>query len=350
MKPYRIVLGVAAAALLLFMIVLAGAAVVTSSQASAACQQQGTPVSSPGADVRSMGQIVAYFESQQIQPNAAAGIVGNLMQENSLDPSGAGIAQWGGAWFTDMVAWVTGQGLSATSLQGQLAYIVYNLRTNAGGHIREPGLLAKLNAAPDAATAATMFETGYEACSGVQGWMVVTVPSLCNDPRRKAEAGLALQASGGAPVTLLAVSPCGSPLGPDAAMKILAMAIGAEGGGYSQFNHATAFLDSPTELAAAGTDCSGYVSWLMGPEGLAVWPAPLATPGIPAAPDLQAGQGQYVTVWNNPLPGTAGHVWIVIMGRAFESAGGVGIHEMSSGEVRMYQAQGVYVPFHPVGL
>lgn len=145
------------------------------------------------------------------------------------------------------------------------------------------------------------------------------------------------------------LSDTGTSTGLAGAAKMLAAAQSAVGGTYSQANH-DAVDDTASQIQQLGTDCSGFVSYLMGPNGLGAWSQSCATPGIPSAPDLASGQGQYVTIWNNPNPGDAGHVWIEILGKYYESAGGVGVHQMSQAEVNQYLATGQYEPFHPVGM
>jgi len=137
--------------------------------------------------------------------------------------------------------------------------------------------------------------------------------------------------------------------------KLLALAKGAVGGPYSQANHATALLDNPAELKSRGTDCSGFVSWLMGPNGLGIWKGALATPDIASAPGIQAGAGKDITIYNNPLPGNSGHVFIEIAGQYFQSAGGgTGIQPIAPSVAAQMIAQGDngarYYPLHPKGL
>ena len=91
-------------------------------------------INAPSQATRTPGEVVRYLESQAFTPFAAAGVTGNLMQEstpaiNPLEPGG-GIAQWLGSRYTAMVSWVTGQGLDPNSLQGQLAFLAYDVRVN----------------------------------------------------------------------------------------------------------------------------------------------------------------------------------------------------------------------------
>jgi len=137
---------------------------------------------------------------------------------------------------------------------------------------------------------------------------------------------------------------CAATVGGVGAQRLLSIAQAAIGGPYSQPNHAAAFDHSAAWIKVNGTDCSGFVSWLLGPQGLGIWNQPLTTVGIPTGPHLLSGPGQQITIFNNPRPGNDGHVWIEILGRYFESAGGIGVHEMDSSEVAAYNAMGLYSP------
>jgi hypothetical protein len=141
----------------------------------------------------------------------------------------------------------------------------------------------------------------------------------------------------------------GAGAGLSGAAKMLAAAKAALGGAYNQGNH-NAVSDTGSQIQQQGTDCSGFVSYLMGPNGLGAWSQSYVTPGIPSAPDLQPGKGSYVTIWNNPNPGNSGHVWIEILGQYFESSGSGGVHQMDQGEVDHYLNSGEYQPFHPAGM
>jgi hypothetical protein len=147
----------------------------------------------------------------------------------------------------------------------------------------------------------------------------------------------------------LDVSGVGASTGLSGAARMLAAAKAALGGTYSQANH-DAVADTASQIQRSGTDCSGFVSYLMGPNGIGAWSQSYATPSIPTAPAMQPGQGSYVTIWNNPNPGNAGHVWIEILGQYFESSGSGGVHQMDQSEVNMYLKSGQYQPFHPAGM
>ena len=160
------------------------------------------PISPPPPGDLSAGQMVRWFESQGDSANASAGIVGNLEQESQLNPAqaGGGLAQWKPTWYGQMVAYAASVGLPPTSDQGQLAYLHYDLRTSYSS------LLASIDTAPDPGTAAEMFETIYEQCQGVVGYMDVLPGSLCEDANRKRYAVIALAQAGGSSTTTVPVS------------------------------------------------------------------------------------------------------------------------------------------------
>lgn len=182
-------------ALVIFMMVLfVGMFVVVEAGAlnSNGCGSS-APTLSDASNVKTAVDFVHYLESQGIAPNGAAGIVGNLQQESGLNPkeAGGGLAQWNPGWYATMVSWVSGRGMNPASAAGQLTYLVHDLQSSY------QKLLAELNSATSPEEAATMFETTYELCSGVVGYMQVLPNSLCNDPARRSYALAALKASGG---------------------------------------------------------------------------------------------------------------------------------------------------------
>ena len=99
-----------------------------------------------------------------------------------------------------MVAYAASVGLSPTSDQGQLVFLQYDLRTSYSS------LLSRMDTAPDPGTAAEMFETTYELCQGVVGYMDVIAGSLCEDGNRKLYAVRALAQAGGFSTTTVPVS------------------------------------------------------------------------------------------------------------------------------------------------
>lgn len=112
-----------------------------------------------------------YFVAKGLKNYQAAGIVGNLMQESSVNPTatepggpGRGIAQWsvGGRWDTsanDNVAWYASQQhQSAWSLQLQLDFTWYELT-----HFSGDGLAA-LRSSTNISAATIAFENDFERC------------------------------------------------------------------------------------------------------------------------------------------------------------------------------------------
>ena len=162
----------------------------------------GGPLPIPPSGMLNAGQMVRYFVQAGESPNAAAGIVGNLIQESGdLDPNipdgagGGGLAQWSISWYHERGAGrdaVTGRVRRAHHLapntdRAQLAFIVYDLRTGCAFYKAPPSgtLQSNLQSAPDPGTAATMFETGYEGCCGVTGLDGSDAGSLCDDSKRR---------------------------------------------------------------------------------------------------------------------------------------------------------------------
>jgi hypothetical protein len=113
-----------------------------------------------------------FFKNKGLTDRQSAGIVGNLIQESSVNPGakefgggpGRGIAQWstGGRWDTDHhdnMAWYANQhGLSKWSLDAQLDFVWYELHDH-GGY----GLSALKNSST-IAEATIAFENDFEGC------------------------------------------------------------------------------------------------------------------------------------------------------------------------------------------
>lgn len=154
----------------------------------------GTPtVGAPGSTVQTAAEMVRYLESEGVSPDGAAGIVGNLQQESGLNPTepGRGLAQWNPGWWAELVSYDNSVGQNSNTVTGQLMYIAEELHTDYSW------LLNDLNSARSPQAAAVMWETGYEKCSGVMGWMQVIPGSLCMSESRQQYAVNALRATGG---------------------------------------------------------------------------------------------------------------------------------------------------------
>jgi hypothetical protein len=261
-----------------------------------ACSPTGsTSLPAPPAGQLSGGQMVAYLRSAGESANAAAGIVGNLQQESGLNPTesdgggGGGLAQWNASWYhvrgshgeLSLDAFARSHGLPSSSDGAQLAYLAYDLKT------AYPSLLAKLNTAPDPATAATMFETGYEICSGVSGFMRVTPGSLCMDQNRRAFAVAAFsQAPGTISVGGSSAVPAAYAVGGGCAAN--ASFVGGQG------------LD-PIPGFTPGRDDMG-VDACANPGQPII--APAASTLVEVVANWYAGQPLLLLKFNQPLPGT----------------------------------------------
>jgi hypothetical protein len=207
---------------------------------------------------------------------------------------------------------------------------------------------ALLDPASIAANSPTSGSTGFAATlASAQTAQSGSTPAPAGDSAMSSSA-LSPFAAGSLSSTL-GVPTTGASTALSAATKMLAAAQAALGGAYNQGNH-NAVSDSSSQIRQMGTDCSGFVSYLMGPNGIGTWSQSYVTPNIPSAPGIQPGKGSYVTIWNNPNPGDAGHVWIEILGQYFESSGSGGVHQMDQSEVNQYLNSGQYQPFHPAGM
>jgi hypothetical protein len=134
----------------------------------------------------------AFFLGKGLKGFQAAGIVGNLDQESSMNPDsvqygggpGRGIAQWseGGRWNSDhddnVLSYAAGKGDSATSLTLQLDFIWYELTTFSGYG------LGRLRSSTNVTDATIAFQTDFEGCG------------QCDQSNRIAYAEAALSAYG----------------------------------------------------------------------------------------------------------------------------------------------------------
>jgi hypothetical protein len=133
-----------------------------------------------------------YFVNKGLTKAQAAGIVGNLIQESSVDPRaveygggpGRGIAQWsvGGRWdhsASDNVTWYANQhGVSRWALNTQLDFIWYELNHIGYG-------FGALKATTNVTDATVVFQNRYEICG------------TCDSSKRIAYAKQVLAAYGG---------------------------------------------------------------------------------------------------------------------------------------------------------
>src|SRR5262249_20512346 len=113
-----------------------------------------------------------FFVAKGLKRYQAAAIVGNLIQESSVNPNsvqygggpGRGIAQWsvGGRWDTehnDNVHWYAAKkGQSIHSLNLQLEFVWYELETFSGYG------LSKLKASSTITQATIDFQDDFEGC------------------------------------------------------------------------------------------------------------------------------------------------------------------------------------------
>ena len=133
------------------------------------------------------------------------------------------------------------------------------------------------------------------------------------------------------------------------AETMLVAAWSAVGGPYSQANH-DSFGQTAADLRRAGTDCSGFVSWVLDQVDPGFGNQTTVT--LPDQAGIQPGVGRYVTMWDRPLPGDLGHVIINILGTWFESGGSTtfnpagGIAPMSEAQAVGELTGGGFLPYH----
>ncbi|MCI5723400.1 MAG: phage tail tip lysozyme [Erysipelotrichaceae bacterium] len=102
---------------------------------------------------------------------AATGVLANMYQESKFDPTAGssyyGLCQWGGGRLTNLMNYCANNGLDYTSVDGQLAFMTYELNGSYSSTLS--GLQSVANTAEGAAEAATIFVSRYEGASHTVG-------------------------------------------------------------------------------------------------------------------------------------------------------------------------------------
>jgi cell wall-associated NlpC family hydrolase len=103
----------------------------------------------------------------------------------------------------------------------------------------------------------------------------------------------------------------------------------------------------------SGYDCSGFVSAVLHAGGYLS--QPVDTTALPQQAGMEAGPGQYVTVYDRALPGQSGHVIIQINGQFYESGGSHGAWGGGGGVEKIATPSASYLAsfptvLHPAGL
>ncbi|HET6870524.1 MAG TPA: hypothetical protein VFH80_31715 [Solirubrobacteraceae bacterium] len=104
---------------------------------------------------------------------------------------------------------------------------------------------------------------------------------------------------------------------------------------------------------SSGYDCSGFVSAVLHAGGYLS--QPVDTTRLPSQAGMEAGPGQYVTVYDRALPGQSGHVIIQINGQFYESGGSHGAWGGGGGVEKIGTPSAAYLAsfptvLHPAGL
>jgi cell wall-associated NlpC family hydrolase len=103
----------------------------------------------------------------------------------------------------------------------------------------------------------------------------------------------------------------------------------------------------------SGYDCSGFVSAVLHAGGYLS--APADTTSMPNQTGIEAGPGQYVTIYDRAQPGENGHVIIKINGQFYESGGSAGAWGGGGGVEKIGTPSASYLAsfpnvLHPAGL
>jgi hypothetical protein len=111
-------------------------------------------------------QIKDFFISQGLPEHAAAGIVGNIMQESGGDPNAInpqskafGLAQFLGSRKQGLFDYADSKGVSPTDASTQLEYMMQEMRGKDAGAVKALKLMGEVD---NAADAAKIFATHYE--------------------------------------------------------------------------------------------------------------------------------------------------------------------------------------------
>jgi cell wall-associated NlpC family hydrolase len=103
----------------------------------------------------------------------------------------------------------------------------------------------------------------------------------------------------------------------------------------------------------AGYDCSGFVSAVLHAGGYLS--SPQTTDTLPSVPGIEAGPGQYVTIYDRDETGQPGHVIVDLGGQFYESGGEVGPWGGGGGVEPIATPSAAYLAtfndvLHPAGL
>lgn len=175
-----------------------------------------------------------------------------------------------------------------------------------------------------------------------------SIANVINGTATQHSAGLGTTSSTGATTTTAAA---GDP--PAQVTAMLAAAQSVVGAPYSTAGHDTQGASAST-IKQLGTDCSGFVSWVLEAGGVNLGGSTQTTVTLKSLSSMLPGPGQYVTIYDKPLSGQLGHTFIDINGNYFESGGGSntsgGIIQMTQQEVQSELAGGGFITLHPSGL
>lgn len=137
----------------------------------------GLPLSAFAEETRSNEEVVYDFLTGTLQLNAAtaSGILANLYQESRFDPTAScidtnhkisyGICQWNGTRYTALQSFCEANGYAYDTLDGQLAFLAYDLETTYSPYYYNTLLCDFADSPEGAYDAAYSWASIYEVCN-----------------------------------------------------------------------------------------------------------------------------------------------------------------------------------------
>ena len=317
---------------------VSGAALPTTSTTSSKSAAGSLPSPWSSGQSSVARSLMTYFQSQGLSKDAAAALIGNFMQESSLNPSmdssgGIGLASWTASRASALKAFAGQLHQSWTSLAVQAQFVMHELRASYSG------VLNAVRNSTNPSAAADIIGHQYEG-AGVMG------------SRDSYAATVAASLTGSTSTSIPKAAKVTSGPGPNV-LNMLKLAQELVGGPYNnQAGHSAAFNETVAQIKKFGTDCSGLVSVLL-KEGISGIKSAQNTTGLVTQAGLAPGAGKYVTVYDRANAGANSHTLIEILGKYFESGGNSkynpsgGIAQLTTAQAAGELAGGGFVAYHP---
>jgi lysophospholipase L1-like esterase len=238
-------------------------------------------------------QVFNFFTGNMgYSPDQAAGAVGSLMLESSMNPtisngsgSGAyGIAQWLGSRFTGLKTFA---GKDYDTLQGQVGFMQHELKT---GYASVNSKMKKASSYQEAQKIWTQYYEGL--LDYPDQWYFAKRNNFAHDALQKYGGGGGGSGGGGSCEGGSASANVNTAV--QAAKELSSYKIPYVWGGLHGANQLA--ITDPKKLKDIGADCSGSVSWVLHQAGML---GASADDSTALESWGQAGKGQTMTVWAN---------------------------------------------------